>query len=158
MLKVVAEQLDAWIIDQNVASAAEGLPRHRPCTVRVLGQTALLEARVALRLAATRDIDVRADYDDGVRREFERLLAAAGRELDPVAHQIWMPRETRYLEFYEGKFVRLLLAEPAAVLVSKALKAPQKNAPLITEYLALGPTPRFLALAKKYEVDLEQFT
>jgi hypothetical protein len=158
VLKKVAQKLDAWVIDQNVAAASEGLPRHRSCTIRVLGQTALLEAELPLRLATTRDVDVRADYDDAVRREFERLLAAAGRELDPVAHEIWMPRETRYLEFYAGNLVRLELAEPEAVLVSKALKAPQKNAPLLTEYLALGPSERFLALAKKYKVDLEQFT
>jgi hypothetical protein len=158
VLRKIAEKLDTWVVAQNVAAAAEGLPRHRPCTIRVLGQTALLEAELSLRLAATLDVDVRADYDDAVRREFERLLAAAGRELDPVAHEIWMPRETRYLDFYAGRFVRVELAEPEAVLVSKALKAPLKNGPLVTEYLALGPSERFVALARKYKLDLEQFT
>ncbi len=158
VLRKVAEKLDAWVVGQNVAAASESLPRHRPCTIRVLGQTALLEAGLSLRLAATLDVDVRADYDDAVRREFERLLAAEGRELDPVAHEIWMPRETRYVDFYAGRFVRLVLAEPEAVLVSKALKAPLKNGPLVTEYLALGPSERFLSLARKYRLDLEQFT
>jgi hypothetical protein len=69
-----------------------------------------------------------------------------------------MPRETRYTELFNGKLVRVLVAEPEAVLVSKALKAPTKNGPLITEYIASGASPRFFELATKYAVSLEQFT
>lgn len=43
------------------------------------------------------------------------------------------------------------------VLLSKAAKAPQKNGALLTQYLASGPSDRFLRLAEKYDVDLEQF-
>lgn len=157
MLQAVARALDAWLIDENVAAVQEELPRHPACIIRVLGQTALFEAQVSLRLATTRDVDVRADYDDATRREFARLLAEEGRELEPLADEIWMPRETRYAEHFRGKLVRLLLAEPEAVLVSKALKAPAKNGPLLTEYLATGPSDRFFVLARKYAVDLEQF-
>ena len=157
MLTSLAERLDAWVLDQNVAARAEELLTHRRCTIRVLGQTALFEAKVPLTLAATKDVDVLADYEDAVRREFERLLALEGRELDPLGHDIWMPADTRYSELYDGRFVRLLLAEPEAVLVSKALKAPAKNGPLLTEYLAGGASERFLALAEKHRLDLEQF-
>ena len=157
MLAEIAQRLDDWIVDQNIAARADGLPARKPCTIRVLGQTALFEAKLALALAATLDVDVRADYDDSVRRQFERLLAAVGRELDPPGHEIWMPSETQYSELYSGKFVRVLLAEPDAVLVSKALKAPAKNKPLIVEYLAQGASERFLKLASKYSVNLEQF-
>jgi hypothetical protein len=145
------------MLDQNVAARAEGLRAFHPCTIRVLGQTALFEANVKLTLAVTKDVDVRADYDDAVRREFQRLLATEGRELDPLGHEIWMPTETQYSELFVGKLVRLLLAEPDAVLISKALKAPAKNRPLLTEYLAHGASDRFLRLASKYAVDLEQF-
>lgn len=157
MLIDLGRELDAWVIDRNVAARAEGLLQTRKCTIRVVGQTALLEAKVPLTLAATRDVDVFADYEDAVRREFARLLARAGRELDPLGHEIWMPSETRYDELYAGKMVRLLLADADAVLLSKGLKAPVKNAPLLTEYLALGPSERFLALARKYRLDLERF-
>lgn len=157
MLRRVAEALDDWVIEENLAARAGGVLAFRPCTIRVLGQTALFEAHVPLTLAATRDVDVRADYDDAVRRAFERLLAAEGRELDPLGHEIWMPAETQYSELYSGKFVRVLLADLEAVLVSKALKAPAKNRALVTEYLAKGASDRFLKLAAKYGVDLEQF-
>ena len=49
------------------------------------------------------------------------------------------------------------MADPDAVLISKALKAARKNEALITEYLAKGASERFFNLARKYRVDLEQF-
>jgi hypothetical protein len=142
---------------RNREALEEALPRIAPCTIKVLGQTALLEGGVALSLATTNGVDTYADYPHAVEREFARLLRAMGRELDPLGHEVWMPRETRYPEFFRGRFVRVLLAEPEAILLSKALKAPAKNRQLIVEYLALGATDRFLDLAQKYELDLEQF-
>src|SRR5689334_11188186 len=115
MLREIGQKLDDWVAEQNAEARIEGRAQHRPCTIRVLGQTALMERDVKLGLAATKDVDVYADYDHGVEREFRHLLEAAGHELDPVGHEIWMPRETRYDEFYQGQFVRLLLADSDAI-------------------------------------------
>jgi hypothetical protein len=49
------------------------------------------------------------------------------------------------------------VADPDAVLISKAARAPEKNKALITEYLAKGASERFFELARKHDVDLEQF-
>jgi hypothetical protein len=149
--------LDGWVEARNVEARSGGSARHRPCTIKVLGQTALMEAAVPLAIAATKDVDVYADYDHAVEREFARLLATAGYELDPVGHEIWMPRETKYTTVFKGSFVQLLVADPDAILLSKALKAPAKNRPLIVEYLARGASDRFLELAGKYHLDMEQF-
>jgi hypothetical protein len=157
VLRNVAERLDSWIIDRNTELQLKGMPAYRPCQIKVLGQAALLESGLPLHLAATKDVDVRADYDHAVEAEFRRLLQASGRDLDPVGHEAWMPRETTYTPLYSGRYVALLVADPDAVLVSKALKAPAKNRSLITEYLAMGASPRFLQLCKRYAVELEQF-
>lgn len=157
MLAELARQLDMWVVAENVRRRAEGGPRLRPCEIRVFGQSALLEQRLPLALAATRDVDVRANYEYAVEVQLRRLLEARGRSLDPVGREAWMPRETRWLPAFEGEFVRLLLAEAEAVLLSKALKAPNKNRNLLLEYLAVGPSDRFLYLAQKYQLDLEQF-
>lgn len=68
-----------------------------------------------------------------------------------------MPEETEYETFFEGTFVTLKIADEESVLLSKAAKAPEKNGALLTQYLAQGPSERFVSLAAKYNVDLEQF-
>lgn len=157
MFLELLRRLDRWIEDANAEAREEGMATLRPCTIRLLGQTALIEAGVELTLIATQDVDVYADYDFIVRKELERLLLARGRVLDPAGHEVWMPEETEYALVYEGRWVTGYVAEPDFVLLSKALKAPEKNRALIVELLATGPSERFLALAERYDLDLEQF-
>lgn len=157
MLIEIAERLDAWVLERNLEARAEGLPRYPGCTIRLLGQTALLELGVALTLAATNDVDVQADYVSAVEAELRRLLKKAGKELDPLGREIWMPRETGYQRLFAGELVTLMVADEEAILISKALKAPAKNRALIVEYLARGASPRFMQLARKYRLDLESF-
>lgn len=149
--------LDQWVARENLRARAEGTPAHEKCTVRVLGQAALWVADLDLTLTATQDLDAHADYDWAVQKKLEQLLAKEGKVLDPHGREIWMPRETRYTPLYEGTHVEAFVADPDAVLISKACKAPEKNAALITEYLAKGATERFFELAKKYAIDLERF-
>lgn len=118
---------------------------------------ALLEQKLSLHLVATQDVDATGDYEHAVEREFARLLSVQGKELDPLAHEAWMPKDTQYHRLFSGSFVALDVAEPEAVLISKALKAPLKNRALITEYLAQGPSDRFLALAARYKLNFEDF-
>ena len=158
MLRTVAQLLDDWIAEHNRSALSEGALRLPRCTIRVLGQTALMEGEVPLTLAATRDVDVQADYPHAVEQHFRRLLEARSRELRPPGHEIWMPTETEYRVLYDGRWVELSIADMDAILVSKALKAPAKNRALILEYLARGPSPRFLALAARYGLDLEALT
>ena len=120
-------------------------------------EAASIAGRISVSLVMTNDVDVYADYEYAVAREFARLLAKAGKEVDPLGHEIWMPSETRYGVVFEGRFVTLSIADVDAVLVSKARMAPEKNRAMIVEYLARGASARFLSLAEKYGVDLEAF-
>lgn len=141
----------------SAESVSEGMASPRACTIRVHGQMALLERDVKLTLVATKDVDVSGNLSGAARKEFERLLAKRGLVLDPVGHEAWMPEETEYEIFFSGKFVTLKMADAECVLLSKAAKAPEKNSARLTEYLASGPSERFMVLAAKYGVDLEQF-
>jgi hypothetical protein len=149
--------LDQWVAKENVRARAEGRLPHRKCTIRVLGQAALFAAELDLTLTGTQDLDAYADYEWAVQQELERLLAREGKVLDPHGHEVWMPRETRYNPLYQGSYVEAFVADPDAILISKAVKAVEKNKALITEYLAKGASERFFELAQKYDVDLEQF-
>lgn len=157
MLAEITRELDGWIVEENLRRRAEGGLALKRCEIRVFGQLALIEQGVPLVLAATHDVDVRATYEHPIEQKFRELLEARGKVLDPVAHEAWMPRETRYTPIFEGTFVTLFMAEPEAIVLSKALKAPVKNHALVVEYLARGASARFFQLAKKYKLDLEQF-
>lgn len=157
VLVEIAERLDAWVVERNLEARAEGMLTLRPCTIHLLGQSALMEVGAPLTLAVTNDIDVRADYAAAIEAELRRLLKRRGKELDPHGDEIWMPKETQYRVLFAGELVTLKVADTDAILISKALKAPRKNRGLIIEYLAHGATPRFMRLARKYGVDLESF-
>ncbi len=157
MLKELAAQLDDWFVEQAREAREEGMASPQACTISVHGQMALFERDLKLNLVATQDVDVRANFSHLARREFERLLGNHNLILDQVGHEAWMPRETEYEVFFSGTFVTLKIADEESVLLSKATKAPEKNAALLTEYLASGASERFLELAEKYGLDLEQF-
>src|ERR1044072_714669 len=91
-----AEQLDTFVLERSIEARREGLLSPRACVIRLLGQCALLESKVALNLAATNDVDVYADYEFPIEQEFRRLLGLRGLELDSLGSEIWMPRETLY--------------------------------------------------------------
>jgi hypothetical protein len=157
MLRPIAQKLDDWIAARNREARADGTRLIRRCRIRLLGQMALIEAGMPLTLAATNDVDVYADYEFSVEAEFRRMLKAQGKDLDPLGHEIWMPKETEYSALYSGRFVELFAADGDAILLSKALKAPAKNRLILVEYLARGASSRFIKLAKKYHLNLEQF-
>lgn len=156
-LEKVFMELNAWIAEKNQDLSEEGVRTLPRCRIRVLGQTALLEAETDLPLAATKDVDVYADYEHALQVKFEELLRARGKLLDPLGHEAWMPKETKYLTIFNGSYVTGQIANPEYVLLSKALKAPEKNRALMVEYLARDPSEVFLQLAEKYQLDLEQF-
>ena len=88
MLIEIAERLEGFVIAQNLEARAEGLIALRPCVIKLLGQTALLESKVPLTLAATRDVYVYADYDFAIEKEFHRLLATKEHELDSLGAEV----------------------------------------------------------------------
>ncbi len=157
MLTGLVEKLDAWAVEENLARRREGAPHLPNCCIRLVGQMALFEARIPLTLVATNDVDVLANYSFSVEREFRRLVEATGKRIDATSAEIWMPQETRYDVRFEGELVRFELADVDAVLLSKALKAAEKNGPLIVEYLAKGASERFFELTERYELDLGRF-
>lgn len=157
MLFGVFQDLDRWVAAANRDADEAGLTSFRRATIRVLGQTALLASDTGLTLVATQDVDVYSDCEWAVRKELERLLAAQHQVLDPHGEEVWMPAETEYDLVFDGTWVRGFVAQPDFVLISKALKAPDKNRALVVEYLAQGASPRFMQLADEYDVDLEAF-
>ncbi len=66
-------------------------------------------------------------------------------------------RGNRIHLFFKGKWLKAYLAKPEYILLSKAMKAPEKNKALIVEYLASEPPATFFNLVQKYKVNLDKF-
>lgn len=157
MLELVFEKLDNWVANENrLASSGSGLliPKSN---FKLVGQYGLLEANLSFEITTTMDVDAISNARFEVLVKLGELLAANGQELDPLSNEIWMPQETEYAEFYVGKFILVERALPEFILLSKAMKAPEKNLLLIRRYIAFGPPKKFFDLAEKYKVNLEAF-
>jgi len=158
MLKPVFEKLDQWIDGENEVSSEQGSPSISAVEIIVIGQTALMEARLSISIATTMDVDTYNQFEYRVKVKFEELLKLEGRSLDPVGHEAWMPEETEYKKLYEGAWVQGSIAEPVYVILSKAKMAPKKNKNLIIEYLGSSDLDqRIFALGEKYKVNFSDF-
>jgi hypothetical protein len=104
------------------------------------------------------DVDVYANYEYTVKKEFQRLLEKENKFLDEFSDEIWMPEETEYLDFFSGRNFNAYIAKEEYVLISKALKAPDKNKLLVMEYISKGADKLFWELAKKYKLKTGDFT
>jgi hypothetical protein len=158
MLTEVLKNLDNWVIEENRARSARAVLLLPEVQIRVIGQTALIEANLNLEIVATMDVDLIDQIEHTVKQKFEELLKVYGKTLDPVGHEAWMPAETEYHEIFKGEWIAGSLAKPVFIILSKAKFAPEKNGNLIADYLASDALDiRIFDLAEKYKVDLDQF-
>ena len=158
MLKEVFGKLDAWITKENRARGARSVALLPKVQIRVIGQTALIEANLKLEIVATMDVDLMDQIEHTIGQQFEELLKAFGKTVDPVGHEAWMPQETEYHEIFKGDWLIGSLAKPVFIVLSKAKFAPEKNRNLIVDYLASDDLDVLIFdLAEKYSVDLDLF-
>lgn len=155
MLKLIFAALDEAIDEENTGRCKSDNPQPliKPCTFEVLGQFALIEAKISH--IATRDIDAKTNADVWIKERFNQLLRDKSFVWDPHSHEIKMPKETQYDPLFFGKNVVATIAQPEYVLISKALYAAMKNRGVFEEYFAAGPSKKFLDLAKQYKIDLK---
>jgi len=131
-------------IDQiNAERQIEGLPFLPALGVRVLGQMSLwLDARASssLHLVRTNDLDALLEGDWLCKLEFKRILEIHGLVYDELSSEIWIPPGSTFRLFYESHHIKCEYLDPLSTLLSKALKAPDKNSTLIREALQIyGP-------------------
>lgn len=156
MLGKIASKVDMWAVEQNQKTNFDNLKPIPKTEIYIVGQTALLEAKLSIAIAATMDVDSYTELNYQLRVKFDELLQEEGRHLDPVGHEAWMPEETKYKSLYKGKLISLSIAEPVYIILSKARMAPVKNKTLILDYIASSDLDhKLFDLAKKYDVDLE---
>lgn len=158
MLNKAFHELDHRLIQFNQEASVNGTPQLQSTDIHIIGQMALIEAKLSIAIVSTVDIDLYYQIDYRVKKEFSAVLEKLGKHIDPVGHEAWMPDETEFNEVYQGELITGWAAKPVYVILSKAKKAPEKNHQLIAEYIASADFDESLFdLADKYEVDLSEF-
>lgn len=131
----------------------------RRMKIAILGQQALLVRRETLpklKLLATNDFDGLLNGEPPLEDIFKRILKEEGLTYDEQSRYIWLPDETGYELIYQSDFVEVDSPAPIYLIVSKAVKAPEKNKQLVREAIEQFGDD-LLGLLEKYKVNLNYF-
>jgi hypothetical protein len=153
-------RLDEWIKALNRKRREAGGLAAIGTEIWLLGQVSLLaRPRVSalLHLAQTADLDAFLKMDGAVKGELKRLLAEAGLVYDEDSTLIWIPEGAVFEPLYSFSNLTVLALDPESALVSKAVKAPEKNKVLLREALTLGEFPGLADRILKAGGKLEPF-
>lgn len=127
--------------------------------VTVLGQQGLLvrsDSLPNLKLLATTDFDGLLRGEVPTEDIFKACLREAGLTYDEQSEYIWLPDETSDEELYDSKTIRVTSPQPVYLIVSKAVKAPEKNKQLVIDSISeFGES--LIELLEKYGADIDYF-
>ncbi|NBW99593.1 hypothetical protein EBR03_08485 [bacterium] len=110
-----------------------------------------------LSLAQTADRDAQLDMDSVVKKELTSILKKYGLIYDEDSKLIWIPPGAKFEILFDLKNVVVKSIDPESALVSKAVKAPEKNKQLIREAIASGKFKTLIARIEKNGGKLEFF-
>jgi hypothetical protein len=159
LLESLIASLEKELGLQNKERARDELPRIAKARLVVLGQFSLLsdpELSRRLPLAATMDFDAWIEGEWCVRAMLKRILAEKGLAYDELSAEIWMPKETTYRTIHDSEMLKVQISDVISTLVSKAVKAPEKNRILVREALKIFGSPLSKAIVR-HGGDLEFF-
>ena len=129
--------------------------------LRILGQTSLLlNPSVVSKLMpfATKDVDALILGESSVcRKFFKEVLATKGLVYDDLSKEIWLPRNSKFTEIFRGVKLSVEVIDPISTLVSKAVKAPDKNQLLIERGIEVFGD-KLVDELKFYNVDIDRFS
>ena len=160
-LKAIFKELNKRVAAMNHSRRIEGLLPISKAKVQLLGQISLLahdKVSSILSLAQTGDMDAFLTMDHAVREELKSILKGQGLIYDEDSYLIWIPPLASFETLFDLEHVLVESIDPESALVSKAVKAPDKNKHLIRQAIASG---EFLTLVDRILENggkLENFT
>lgn len=160
-LKSLFCELNSRIEQENASRRIVGAPLVGKSQIEILGQTSLLiqpELTLCLSLAQTGDLDAKLRADNFVRATLKGLLLESGLMYDEDSPLIFVPPDSRFFEFLELPNLSVTVIDPESALVSKAVKAPEKNIQLVRQAIASGNYPNLVSRIDKLGGDLSDFT
>ncbi len=134
LIKEIFTKLDQRVDKENFRRREDGEPALKKSKVLILGQTSLLldkKLSVRLGLLQTADLDAKLDMEYFVKQKLKELLKEKGLIYDEDSDKIFIPKDSRELDIFDFKNVAVARLDSESVIVSKAVKAPEKNRQLI---------------------------
>ncbi len=122
----------------------EGLLPIAKAKMQLLGQMSLLandKVSMILSLTQTGDMDALLSMDEAVKSELKVILRRQGLVYDEDSYLIWIPPQAKFEKLFEGDYLLVESIDPESALVSKAVKAPEKNKLLIRQAIASDEFP-----------------
>lgn len=144
-MRVVLMEIFNKLNDQLEADNAERREESsrliQKALIKILGQTSLLiqpELTYQLSLVQTGDLDAKLDAEHAVKTRLKEILPEYKFIYDEDSEMVFIPDGSSFAEFVDLSMVKVLVIDPESALVSKAVKAPDKNRQLIREAIASG--------------------
>ena len=159
-LKQLFVELDQRVEALNQTRKVEGSFPLSKSKVQLLGQMSLLaneRVSMILWLAQTGDMDALLSMDGIVKEELKNVLKRQGFIYDEDSHLIWTPPGTKFEALFDLKNVLVEAIDAESALVSKAVKAPEKNKQLIREAIAADEFPTLVDRILRHGGKLENF-
>jgi hypothetical protein len=159
-LEKIFKKLDQEIERLNAGYRKDGLPTLPKAEVKLLGQMSLLvddKVSALLFLAQTADLDALLNMQNAVKEALKKLLAQEGLIYDEDSTLVWIPKDARFDEVFRFENITVQTIDPESALVSKAVKAPEKNKQLIREAIASEAFPRLVDRILENGGDLKNF-
>jgi len=160
-LVTVFRLLDKQINYENKERLIRGSPPIAHSRIEILGQTSLLiqpELTYGLSLAQTGDLDALLRADHFVKQSLKKILPTYGFMYDEDSPLIFVPNDSQFLPFLNLLMLEVVVIDPESALVSKAVKAPEKNIQLIRQAIASDEFPNLVERIIKAGGDLKKFT
>lgn len=158
----IFKELNERVASENADREESGSLKLRPVEVRVMGQATLLANEFAasvLTLAMTNDLDAVIERNQAFMISVlkKEILPKYQLVLDDDSRLVWVPPGSTFEVLCDLKYVRVKLLDPESALVSKAVKAKEKNKILIVDAIASEKFPNLISRIQDGGGDLEFF-
>ena len=154
LIKEIFTRLDKCIEEENLQRREDGGLTLKKSKVIILGQTSLLldkKLSVKLDLLQTADLDAKLEMEYFVRQKLQELLKENGLIYDEDSEKVYIPKGSKNLDLFDFKNVAVKRLDSESVIVSKAVKAPEKNRQLVQSSVVL--TGMFENLISRIEAE-----
>lgn len=159
-LKKIFKKLNDQLETQNEQRREAGSKLIQRSSITILGQTSLLiqeKLTYMLSLVQTGDLDAKMDAEYVVIENLKEILPEYGLIYDEDSELIFIPKNSWFNPFINLSLVEVKVIDPESALVSKAVKAPQKNIQLIRQAIASELFPNLAQRIIDSGGDLKKF-